>query len=56
VRQRDLNGVDGADQVGVDHVAPGLQRRLPLHAGDTGLCHHDVELAELGESVVQRGA
>ncbi len=32
VRQRDLDGVDRADQVGVDDVDPGLQRRLALHA------------------------
>ena len=25
VRQRDVDGVDGADQVGVHHVDPGLQ-------------------------------
>ena len=32
------------------------KRRLALHAGDSGLRDHDVELAELGEPVVQRGA
>jgi len=54
--QRHLDRVDRADQVGVDHVRPGLQRRIALHRGDPGLCHHDVEPAQLGDSLLQCGA
>ena len=54
MRQSDLDGVDGADQVGVDHVYPGLQLRLALHACDTGRRHDDVEPAELGDAAVER--
>ena len=55
MRQRNLDGVDGADQVRVDHVALRLQRWCALHARDAGLRHHDVEFAEFGQAVVQRG-
>ncbi len=54
MRQRDLDGVDGADQVGVDAVGPGLHRWLAFHGGDTGLGHDDVDLAELGQAGVER--
>ncbi len=55
VRECDLDGVDGAHEVGVDAVGPGLHRGLALHGRDAGLCDDDVELAELGEARVQRG-
>ena len=54
VRQRDLDGVDGADQVGVDHVDPGRHVRGALHARDSGRRDDDVELAQLGDAVVER--
>ncbi|MDT5349615.1 MAG: hypothetical protein QOH91_2902 [Mycobacterium sp.] len=56
MRQRDLDRVDGTDQVDIDHVAPRLQCRPAFHAGNAGPCDHDVELAELGESGVESGA
>jgi hypothetical protein len=43
-----------AEQVGVDHVGPGLQRRIPLHRGDPGLGHHDVQPAQLADALLQR--
>jgi hypothetical protein len=49
-----VDRVDRADQVGVEHVRPGLQRRLALHRGDPGLRHHDVQPAQLGEARLQR--
>ena len=54
MRQRDLDGVDGADQVGVDDVGPGLHRRIALHARDACLGDDDVQAAELRDAVLER--
>jgi hypothetical protein len=54
VWERHLDGVDGADEVGVDAVGPRLHRRGALHGGDAGLGDDDVEVAQLGDPVVQR--
>jgi hypothetical protein len=54
VRQRDVDRVDRADQVGVDDVHPSLQGRLAFHARDAGLGYDDVDLAELGDAALQR--
>jgi hypothetical protein len=54
VRQRGLDRVDRAQQDRVDRVGPGLQRRLTHHAGDAGLRHDHVQLAQLGDAALDR--
>ncbi len=56
MRHCSLHGIDGADQVGVDHIGPGLSLRLTLHAGDTGLRDDDIDLAELVDALLDRCA
>ncbi len=54
MRKCHLDRVDGSDQVGVDDIAPRLQRRLAFHPGDAGLRDDDVDLAEFGEALIER--
>ncbi len=55
VRQRGLHGVDRADEIGIDHIRPCLNLWFALHSGDTSLRHNDIELAELGETLLECG-
>ena len=54
MRQRHADRVDRTQQVGVDHVGPGLQRRLAPHRGDPRLGHHDVDVPQLGQALLER--
>ena len=56
MRKRNVDRIERADEVGVDDVDPRLQRRFTFHARDAGLRHDDVEMAELCDALLERGA